>query len=98
MNFSAARTGRLPAAVALLVLACAVPAEAGSVWQQQSFSAWHKQDQCARQAFKQFPDYTPEANRQRDRAMRVCEAKNHVLPRSDIQESPVGKIPDADAN
>jgi hypothetical protein len=101
MIFSAAPLRRVPAAFAILALALALspkPAEAGSVWLQQSYAAWHKQDQCARQAFKRFPDYTTESNRQRDRAMRECEANNHVLPRDDIHESPVGKIPDAEAN
>ncbi len=45
-------------------------------------TAWHEADSCARQAFKEFPDYTREANAKREAARLSC-LRNHRLPGSD---------------
>jgi len=80
-----------------MAVLCPSGTEAASVHQQQSFAIWHVQDLCGRQSFQKFPDFTPESNRLRDRALRVCEAKNHLPPRDDVHQSPIHRIPDADA-
>jgi hypothetical protein len=54
-----------------------------SPW-KQSESVWKLRDQCRRSAFKQFPDYTAEANAKRDRAEQRCLEGNN-LPTSPPQ-------------
>lgn len=78
-------------ALSLLVLGTAylapLPASAQipgySPW-KQSESVWKLRDQCRRSAFKQFPDYTAEANAKRDRAEQRCFEGNN-LPTSPPQ-------------
>ena len=44
---------------------------------KQSESVWKTMDNCHRNAFKRFPDYTPEGRAKRERAERQClEANN----------------------
>ncbi len=45
--------------------------------------AWKKHDQCAREAAREHPDYTKDSLAQRDRAMRLCLAKEGLPPRAD---------------
>jgi hypothetical protein len=55
-----------------------------NVW-KESESVWKLRDDCRRNAFKQFPDYTVEANAKRERAERQClEANNqpYTAPRA----------------
>lgn len=47
--------------------------------QQTATGAWRSADDCAKAAFKQFPDYTPESNAKRE-AMRLECLRNHRLP------------------
>ena len=56
---------------------------------KQSESVWKLRDQCRRNAFKQFPDYTAESNAKRERAEQRClEAYNlPALPPSAPRES-----------
>lgn len=51
--------------------------------QQQSFAVWKGEDLCAKAAFKQSPDYTPEGNRARERAYRQCLDRGNLPPRND---------------
>lgn len=73
-------------------------ANAGSVRQKQSYDVWRIEDDCAHAAFLKYPDYTPESNAKRDRATRLCEARNHLPPRQPVISSPVRTIPDDEAN
>lgn len=85
----------------LLTLAVSVYGEialAGDVRQQQSQSAWRKEDQCARDAFAKFPDYTRESNAARDRLMRDCEIRSGIPVRAPVNASPVKTVPDDEAN
>ncbi len=58
-----------------------VPAEAQipgyNPW-KQSETVWKQRDICRRNAFKQFPDYTPEGNAKRDRAEQRCLESNNL--------------------
>ena len=79
------RSLRFPGFASLVaVTAClaAGSAEAVSIRQQQAFAAWHIQDLCAREARQKFPNYTPEGNTARDRAIRACEVRHHLPPRA----------------
>ena len=71
--------------IALSVLAAA--AHAGTWDQQQSFAAWKRQDDCSRQAQRQFPDYTTESNAKREHALRQCLATGN-LPRRAVLSPP----------
>jgi hypothetical protein len=42
-------------------------------------TAWEQADLCARDAFKKFPDHTPQGNAERETARREC-LRNHKLP------------------
>jgi hypothetical protein len=51
---------------------------------QQAVTAaalWKVMDTCARQAQTQFPDFTAEANAQRDAALKRCLESNNLPPR-----------------
>lgn len=71
------------ACVAMLA-AGSTPAYADAVW-MNSQRAWKAQDNCAHEAMKRFPDYTPESNAKRDRVRQLCmingrEALGSVAP------------------
>jgi hypothetical protein len=76
---------KLNRALSLLLLGTAcvaqLPAEAQipgyNPW-KQSQSAWKLRDQCRRNAFRQFPDYTAESNAKRDRAEQRCLEANNL--------------------
>ncbi len=44
--------------------------------------AWKAEDNCAKNAARQFPDYTAEGQANRDRALRLCLAENNLPPRT----------------
>lgn len=52
---------------------------------QAMMGRWAQSDKCAASARRQFPDYTPEANAKRDRAMQQCLASNFDPPKGDLQ-------------
>jgi hypothetical protein len=52
---------------------------------QQMMNRWVASDRCAAAAQKQFPDYTPESNLKRDKAMQQCLANGSLPPRGDLQ-------------
>jgi hypothetical protein len=58
----------------------------------ESQRVWHAQDACAKKAFKQYPDYTPESNAKRAQAKRLCLATGNLPPRD---EQPIA-VPPAD--
>jgi hypothetical protein len=47
--------------------------------QTQATQAWRSADQCAKDAFKKYPDYTEAAKSQREAMRREC-LRNHDLP------------------
>lgn len=66
-------------AIVLLGLATLLPAPAHADQRQgPSFGAWRVMDTCAKQANKQFPDHTPEANAQREAARQECLRANRL--------------------
>jgi hypothetical protein len=83
---------------ALVAFGAVGVAQAGSIREQQSFGVWKKQDECAKQAFLKFPDYTKQSNADRERAMRDCDIAKGVPVRAPIAESPVKTIPDSAAD
>ena len=82
-------TGRL----LLLVTAVCLPFAAaradmlGDEFKRNS-NVWKRNDNCARQAFKQFPDYTPESNAKRDHAMERCLSASNAPPRASTNPKP----------
>lgn len=67
-------------AVFAAILALAGPSLADQNWKSSS-QLWGRQDRCAREAFRKFPDYTPEANAQREREFQQCLAASNLPPR-----------------
>lgn len=47
-----------------------------------SQAVWLSMDKCKRQAFQKFPDYTPEGNAKREKAVRQCLEANNLPPLS----------------
>jgi hypothetical protein len=92
------KQGYFVAALLVVGIFGAVSARAGSVREQQAQAAWHKQDECAREAFVKFPDFVPESNARRAEATRQCERDNHLPERVPANESPIKTIPDDEAN
>jgi hypothetical protein len=45
---------------------------------------WRASDDCAKKAFRQYPDYNRESNLKRDRAFRICLATSGLPPRADL--------------
>jgi hypothetical protein len=56
-------------------------------------NVWKNNDNCARQAFKKFPDYTPDGNAKRDNAFRQCLASTNTPPRASADPKPAGTAP-----
>ena len=83
-------TGRFLILLAALCLPVAV-AHADMMGDEfkRNSGVWKYNDYCARQAFKQFPDYTPEGNAKRDHAMQQCLAATHAPPRPSLSPTPV---------
>jgi hypothetical protein len=65
-------------AVLLLAMLLPAPAAADNNWKQSS-TVWKQMDTCTRNARKQFPDYTAEANAKREAARQKC-LRNSNLP------------------
>lgn len=88
----------VPIVLVLAAFLGAGAARAGDVRQQQSEAAWRQENQCSRDAFEKYPDYTAESNAARERMTRDCEIKHHVPVRAPIADSPVKTIPDGAAD
>lgn len=86
------------AGAVLANLAVAGVAQAASIREQESVAVWKKQDECARSAFLKFPDYTPQGNADREKAVRDCDIAKGVPVRAPVAESPVKTIPDSEAD
>jgi hypothetical protein len=56
------------------------PSRADPAW-LKSENAWAASDRCARSAYKQFPDYTPEGNAKRQHALQQCLQASNLPPR-----------------
>lgn len=74
-----------PALASVLLAPAALAADLN---QQNAFAAWKTGDSCAQEAFKKYPDYTPEGNAKREEARRVC-LRTHHLPAPDAAASAV---------
>ncbi len=48
--------------------------------QQQSENAWKRMDNCRREAWRQYPDFTPDSNAKRDQATRRCLNEGNLPP------------------
>jgi hypothetical protein len=71
---------RASLAILLLAAVAVLPSRAhADSSQANSFAAWRQGDDCARQAFRKFPDYTKDGNAKREAARREC-LRQHRLP------------------
>jgi len=64
---------------ALLVAGSSGPAAAADINQHKAAAAWKQSDNCAQEAFRKYPDYTPQSNARREAARQACQ-RNHRLP------------------
>ena len=62
-------------------------AHAADEWKRNS-TVWTQSDRCARQAFKQYPDYTADSNAKRDHALQQCLAASNAPPRISAPPTP----------
>ena len=69
---------RFAAAILLIGLAGAAQASQPGV---QTLKNWRAMDLCAKQAQAAFPDFTPEANAQREARLKECLAGQNLPPR-----------------
>lgn len=51
---------------------------------KNSNAQWHAQDNCTRQAFQKYPDYTQEGATKRDAYVRQCLRTGRLPPRTDL--------------
>ena len=75
------RATRLVLAAALLLASAAAltpEAARADAQQQQNFTVWKQAQDCARRAFKQYPDYTPEGKAKREAARQECLRQRHL--------------------
>ena len=70
------RTALWMAALFLLV-GSAEASQPGNV----AFAKWKTADACAKQAQAAFPDFTPQANAQRNAKLNACLSANNLPPR-----------------
>lgn len=69
----------IPALLVLLVAAFQPQVARAEINQQNATTAWRSADQCAKDAFKKFPDYTSQSNAHRE-AFRLECLRDHRLP------------------
>ena len=72
----------------LAAVAAVAPARADDA-QRSAQTKWAQESECSRQAFKQFPDYTPEANANRENFRRAC-LRARGLPADSGRVTPQG--------
>ena len=51
---------------------------------EKSNKVWSGNDDCGKESFRKFPDYTTDAALKRDAYMRDCLRKHHLPPRNDL--------------
>ena len=59
---------------------------------ERSNTKWTQNDNCGKESFLKFPDFTVEAAASRDAYMRDCLRKRHLPPRNDVAQ-PVKRGP-----
>jgi hypothetical protein len=80
------------AAFALIVLLLSVGFAGAAFAQAQGLqNVWKSADQCAKDAFATYPDYTPEANDKREEFRRAC-LRDHKIaaPDTPLQQQSLG--------
>jgi len=58
---------------------------------EKSNKIWTQNDNCGKESFQKFPDYTTEGAAQRDAYMRECLRRHHLPPRADVAQPPQPK-------
>jgi hypothetical protein len=53
---------------------------------QLSREMWLQNDNCGKESFQKFPDYTAEGAANRDAYMRGCLRNHHLAPRNDLAQ------------
>jgi hypothetical protein len=79
--------------LAVAIVVAHAPARADQI-QRNASAAWKLGDRCAQDAFKKFPDYTPESNAKREAARRAC-LRDHRLPEPGGAQATPPPAPDA---
>jgi hypothetical protein len=51
---------------------------------QRSSKGWTQSDNCGKESFQKFPDYTTEGAANRDAYMRECLRRHHLPPRANV--------------
>lgn len=69
-------------AIAAIPALLSGPAQASDQRLGTANKTWHGQDNCTRQAFQKYPDYTEAGAAQRDTYVRQCLRDNRLPPRS----------------
>jgi hypothetical protein len=72
----------------LTAVAVASPSRADDA-QRGAQSKWAQETECSREAFKHFPDYTPESNANRENYRRAC-LRARGLPAESGRVAPQG--------
>ena len=54
--------------------------------EQKSRQLWKDSDNCGRESFQKFPDYTTEGASKRDAYMRACLRRHQAPPRADLAQ------------
>ncbi len=66
--------------------------DAGTLYQdegtklEKSNKMWNQNDDCGKESFRKFPDFTAEGALNRDAYMRACLRKHHLPPRNDLAQ------------
>jgi hypothetical protein len=71
------RVGFLIFALAALAPAAATADSQGNALMKK----WASSDFCSRQAYRKFPDFTPDSLAKRDQSLKQCLAGNNLPPR-----------------
>ena len=59
---------------------------------QRSNKKWTQNDNCGKESFQKYPDFTAEAAASRDAYMRDCLRRHRLPPRNDLAQ-PAGRGP-----
>jgi|GEM_PF-2394361 hypothetical protein len=53
---------------------------------QKSNKMWEQSDNCGKESFQKYPDYTADGAAKRDAYMRACLRRHHLPPRNDLAQ------------